>query len=149
MDPITGALLAGAAQFAATETAKAVIKDAYEGLKAKVKQWFVERKRPDGEMALTMIEQKPDTWKGPLAEALKESGAADNKELLQAAQALMTILEEAKQQGTYHAVQTGSGAIAQGQGAVAAGARGIAVGGNVQGGINMPGSKEGEDEHKP
>ncbi len=94
MDPITRALLAGAAQFAATETMKAVVKDAYEGLKAKVKQWFVERKRPEGEMALVMIEQKPDIWQGPLAEAVKDSGAADNAALLQAAQVLIQALQE-------------------------------------------------------
>jgi hypothetical protein len=89
MDPITGALLAGAAAAAANETAKAVIKDAYEGLKAKVKQWFAERKRPDGEMALAMIEQKPDTWKGPLAAAVEDSGAAGSEALVQAAQELL------------------------------------------------------------
>ncbi|WP_417910768.1 hypothetical protein [Candidatus Electronema sp. PJ] len=99
MDPITGALLAGAAQFAATETAKAVIKDAYEGLKTKVKQWFVERKRPDGEMALAMIEKEPEGWQTALATSLKNSGATGNKKLLQAAQALIQAIEESGTQG--------------------------------------------------
>ncbi len=93
MDPITGALLAGAG-LAATETMKAVVKDAYEGLKAKVKQWFVEHKRPEGETALAMIEEEPEAWKAALAASLKKSGAADNEELLQAAQVLLQALQE-------------------------------------------------------
>lgn len=118
MDILTGALLAGAAQLAVAETAKAVVKDAYEGLKAKVKQWFVERKRPEGEMALAMIEQKPDIWQGPLAEAVKDSGAADNKELLQAAQALLKMLEEVKPQTGVTQHVKGDGNIFSGTGNV-------------------------------
>ena len=94
MDPITGALLAGAAAAPANETAKAVVKDAYEGLKAKVKQWFAERKRPEGETALTMIEEEPEAWQSALAASLKKSGAVDNEELLQAAQAFIQVLQK-------------------------------------------------------
>jgi hypothetical protein len=94
MDPITGALLAGAAAAAANETAKAVVKDAYEGLKAKVKQWFAERKRPDGEMALAMIEEEPEAWKDALAASLKKSGAAGSEALVQSAQELLHALQE-------------------------------------------------------
>ena len=99
MDPITAALLAGAASTASNEAVKAGVKDAYEGLKAKVKQWFTERKRPEGEMALTMIEQKPEVWQAPLAEVMKDSGAADNEALQQAAQLLVQALQEIGAQG--------------------------------------------------
>jgi len=94
MDFITGALLAGAAATAANEIMKAVVKDAYEGLKAKVKQWFIDHQKPEGEMALTMIEQKPDIWKAPLAAVLEDSGAAGSEALVQAAQALIQLLQE-------------------------------------------------------
>ena len=99
MDPITAALLAGAASTASNEAVKAGVKDAYEGLKAKVKQWFTERKRPEGEMALTMIEQKPEVWQAPLAEVMKDYGAADNEALQQAAQLLVQALQESGAQG--------------------------------------------------
>ncbi|MGX9727720.1 MAG: hypothetical protein ACTFAK_10505 [Candidatus Electronema sp. VV] len=118
MDILTGALLAGAAQLAVAETTKAVVKDAYEGLKAKVKQWFIERKRPEGEMALAMIEQKPDIWQGPLAEAVKDSGAADNEALLQAAQALLKMLEEVKPQTSVTQKVQGNNNIFSGTGNV-------------------------------
>lgn len=94
MDPITAALLAGAATTATNEAVKAGAKDAYDGLKAKVKQWFAERKRPEGETALAMIEQKPEVWQAPLAEVMKDSGAADNEALQQAAQLLVQALQE-------------------------------------------------------
>ncbi len=96
MDPITGALLAGAAATAANETLKAAVKDAYEGLKAKVKQWFAERKRPEGETALAMLEEEPEAWKAALAASLKKSGAAENADLMQAAQALIQALQESE-----------------------------------------------------
>ena len=81
------------------QAVKAGAKDAYDGLKAKVKQWFAESKRPEGEMALTMIEQKPEVWQAPLAEVMKDSGAADNEALQQAAQLLVQALQESGAQG--------------------------------------------------
>jgi hypothetical protein len=118
MDPITAALLAGAATTATNEAVKAGAKDAYDGLKAKVKQWFTERKRPEGEMALTMIEQKPEVWQAPLAEVIKDSGAGDNAELLQRAEALLEMLEKPKPQTSVTQHVTGDGNIFSGTGNV-------------------------------
>jgi hypothetical protein len=96
------------------------------------------------------LEQNPDSKarKDLVAEEVAKSKAHQDEELLAAAGKLLELLKAVQPQATYHAVQTGSGAVAQGPGAVAAGAGGIAVGGNVDGGINMPGSKRRRDEEE-
>jgi hypothetical protein len=99
MDPITlivAALVAGAATGALDEvkdSAKAGVKAAYAKLRA------LATKRVAGnqgaEAALAEIEADPDTWKAPLAAKLTQLGAADDADLVGAAQAFMDLIDEA------------------------------------------------------
>ncbi len=95
MDPITlivTALAAGAA-LGVKDTASAMVKDAYVGLKALV------RKRlgggPDAELVLAKHEKAPETWQSPLMAELAESGADRDGDLIAAAQALLSLIDEA------------------------------------------------------
>ena len=144
MDPITlvvSALAAGAVA-ATKDVAAQAIKDAYAGLKSLVVR---KANKPDVTDAVQKVEQKPDSegHKLVLKEELAKVGADKDAEVLKQAQALLDLLKQhdAATLATYSATLTGSGAIAQGAGAVAAGAGGVAVGGNVGGGINVPGNK--------
>ena len=95
MDPATliiGALAAGAAA-AGQETAGQMIKDAYAGLKALIKKRFAEKKAPEGEIALTKYEEKPDVWEAPLRDALVETETHKAAEVLEAAETLQQALE--------------------------------------------------------
>lgn len=102
MDPVTlivAALVAGAAQ-GVSETASGAVKDAYDGLKAKVKSWFGEQ--PSKELVLVEHEKSPDTWQAPLKAALAETGAAGDPAVVEAAQQLMALLDAAgTQSGKY------------------------------------------------
>jgi hypothetical protein len=99
MDPVTlivTALVAGAATGALDEVkdgAKAGVKAAYAKLRA------LAGKRVAGtrgaEAALAEIEADPDTWKAPLAAKLTQLGAADDADLVGAAQAFMDLIDEA------------------------------------------------------
>jgi hypothetical protein len=101
MDPITlivTALAAGAA-LGAQDTASAMVKDAYAGLKALV------RKRlgggPGAELVLTKHEQAPETWQAPLMAELTETGADGDRDLIAAAQALLDLIGETGGAGKY------------------------------------------------
>ncbi len=152
MDPVTTAIvnniMSGAAPGLAAAASMAVT-DAYNGFKALLQRKFGK----DSALLKSVqeLEQNPDSKarKAVVEEEVEKSGAHQDEELLAAAAKLLELLKGVQPQAAYHAAQTGSGAIAQGQGAIAAGAGGIAVGGSVHGGINMPGSKGGEDERKP
>lgn len=90
MDPITvilAALVAGTAK-AAGDAAP----DAYKGLKALIQKKFAGK--PEAEMALTQHEKKPEVWKEPLKEALVETGADNDEEILKAAQELLNQVKE-------------------------------------------------------
>jgi hypothetical protein len=95
MDPITlivTALAAGAA-LGLKDTASAAVKDAYNGLKALVKKRFAGR--PDAELVLTKYEKAPETWQAPLTAELDQAGADRDADLVAAAQALMSLVDEA------------------------------------------------------
>lgn len=95
MEPVTlilGTLAAGAAA-AGQETAGQMIKDAYAGLKTLIKRRFAEKKAPEGEIALTKYEEKPDVWEAPLKDALVETETHKAREVLEAAEALKLALE--------------------------------------------------------
>jgi hypothetical protein len=99
MDPITlivAALVAGAASGALDEvkdTARAGAKAAYAKLRALVTKKVAGS--PGAEAALAEIEADPDTWKAPLAVKLTQLGAADDADLVAAAQAFMDLIDEA------------------------------------------------------
>ena len=95
MDPITlivTALAAGAAS-ALQDGAASAVKDAYGRVKALVKKRLAGR--PDGELVLARHEAAPQTWQAPLAAELSTAGAEGDRDLLDAAQALMSLVDEA------------------------------------------------------
>ena len=95
MDPVTlivTALAAGAAS-ALQDGTSAVVKDAYARLKALVKKQFAAR--PKGELVLAEHEAAPQTWEAPLAAELTAAGAEGDAHLVAAAQALMSLVDEA------------------------------------------------------
>ncbi len=92
MDPLTlilTALVAGAA--AGTQsTAAEGIKDTYHGLKALIQRKFAGK--PDAELALLKHEEKPEVWKAPLKDALIETAADRDEEIIKEAQKLMALV---------------------------------------------------------
>jgi RIP homotypic interaction motif len=95
VDPVTlivTALAAGAAS-ALQDGAAAGVKDAYARLKALVTKRFTDR--PKAELVLAEHESAPQTWEKPLAAELSAAGAGDDADLAAAAQALMSLLDEA------------------------------------------------------
>ncbi len=109
MDPITlivTALAAGAAA-GAQETASTVVKDAYTGLKTLIQQKF--KGKPTAEIALTEHEKKPEVWKAPLEEGLKETSVDQDKEVIEAAQKVMSLLQpQQAAMGKYNVQITGN-----------------------------------------
>jgi RIP homotypic interaction motif len=101
MDPITlivTALAAGAAQ-GITDSASAMMKDAYAALKARVKKKL--GGKPGAELVLAKHEQAPETWQAPLVAELAEAGADHDHELIAAAKALLDLIGEAGGAGKY------------------------------------------------
>jgi hypothetical protein len=95
MDPITlivTALAAGAASGVSGAVSSAV-KDAYAGLKALV----VKRLggRPDAELVLSRHEEAPEIWRAPLMAELADAAADRDLDLLGAARALLSLVDEA------------------------------------------------------
>jgi len=95
MDPVTlivTALAAGAAS-ALQDGASDAVKNAYARLKALVAKRFADR--PKGELVLAEHEAAPQTWEKPLAAELSASGAEGDADRVGAAQALMSLVDEA------------------------------------------------------
>jgi hypothetical protein len=94
MDPITlivTALTAGAA-LGVQDTASAMVKDAYAGLKALVRRRL--GGDPGAEMMLARHEQAPDTWQAPLRAELARTGAEGDADLIAAARTLLDLVGE-------------------------------------------------------
>lgn len=115
MDPVTvivTALTAGAAS-ALQDGVSAAVKDAYSRLKALVTRKLASN--PRGELVLAGHESAPQTWEAPLAAELLAVGADDDADLVEAAQALMNLIDApGAQAGKYvvtvhesHGVQVG------------------------------------------
>lgn len=95
MDPITlivTALAAGAAK-GLKDSASSAVRDAYAGLKSLVKSRLAGR--PDAALVLARHEEAPETWQAPLMAELSEAGADHDADLVKAAQALMSLVDEA------------------------------------------------------
>lgn len=104
MDPITlivTALAAGAAS-GLQDSASSGVTSAYAGLKALVKRHL--SGRHSGEVALAEYEAAPEVWERPLAAQLEVAGAGRDVELVAAAQALMTLIDEAGSRAGKYAV---------------------------------------------
>ena len=87
---ITTALATGATA-AAKDTTKQVIKDSYAGLKNLLKEKFKKNKKPEGEIAVEKFETKPEAWKAPLEDTLKEITIEKEPEIIKAAQRLLEL----------------------------------------------------------
>jgi hypothetical protein len=95
MDPVTlivTALAAGAAS-ALQDGTSAAVKDAYARLKALVTRRFTGRAK--AELVLAEHQAAPQTWEKPLAAELSVAGAESDVDLVAAAQALMSLVDEA------------------------------------------------------
>lgn len=121
MDPITlivTALIAGATTGAldsVKDGAKAGFKAAAEKLRGLVKRRVAGN--PGAEAALAELEADPQTWKAPLAAKLTQLGAADDADLVAAAQALMELVDQAgARAGKYNVTITGSKGVQVGDG---------------------------------
>ncbi len=104
MDPVTlivMALAAGAATALQDGTAQAV-KDAYARLKTLVTKRFTGH--PKAELVLAEHEAAPQTWEAPLAAELSAAGADADADLVEAAQALMRLVDQAGSQSGKYAV---------------------------------------------
>jgi hypothetical protein len=101
MDPITlivSALTAGATA-ALQETAGTAIKDAYQGLTTLIKQKF--KKDPKATAVLEGHAEDPETWQKPLEKSLQQTAAAQDKDILIAAQKLLELVQSQKSSPKY------------------------------------------------
>lgn len=95
MDPVTllvTALATGAAA-GVGESATTAVKDSYAKLKALVAARFGDE--PSREVALAEHERQPEVWRAPLAQAVADSGAATDPAVVEAAQRLLALLDQA------------------------------------------------------
>jgi RIP homotypic interaction motif len=95
MDPVTlivTALAAGAAS-ALQDGTSAAVKDAYARLKALVTRRFAGRAK--AELVPAEHQAAPQSWEKPLAAELSAAGAESDADLVAAAQALMSLVDEA------------------------------------------------------
>ena len=107
MDPITiivSALTAGAIT-ALQDTAGAAIKDAYQGLIALMKQKF--SKDPKAAAALDGHTEDPETWQKVLEKSIRETGAAEDEQILLAARNLLELLQSQESSPKYNVEITG------------------------------------------
>jgi len=97
MDPITlivTALAAGASA-GTLDALKDEVKDAVKAANAKLRGLARKRvaNQPGAELVLAEHEADPDTWAAPLAKKLTDAGAADDVNLVEAARALMELVD--------------------------------------------------------
>lgn len=115
MDPVTVIVtaLASGAGSGLKDAASSAVKDAYNGLKALASRALAGRKK--GELVLAEHEQAPEVWAKPLAVELRAAGAADNADLVAAAQALLSLVDAAgTAAGKYHVVVKDSQGVQMG-----------------------------------
>lgn len=95
MEPVSLIMTALAAGGAAAfqDGVKDVIKDGYRRLQDAVKHRLVGQ--PNGQLALEQHEAEPETWDKVLTAELVKSGAADDTALIETAQALLKLVDEA------------------------------------------------------
>ena len=125
MDPVTliiAALAAGAAAGAIDglkDTAKDAATAAYNKLRGLVQRRFAGL--PDGQLALERYETVPQEqqkrWEGLLTAELTEAGADKDQDLLDAAKALMDLVDRAgASRGKYNVTISGSQGVQVGDG---------------------------------
>ena len=102
MDPVTLILaaLAAGASAGIGDTASQAIKDAYAGLKTLIKRRFVGSSK--AQEVLVEHEADPETYERPLAKQLKATGANEDAAILEAAERLLALADEARVQTKYN-----------------------------------------------
>lgn len=118
MDPISLiiAALAAGALAGVTDAAGQAVKDAYTGLKALIRRRFAGNR--EAETALDRAEQQPESDQAQLAQHLRTADAADDEELIRAAQALLRQADPAgARAGKYDVRITGGKGIVVGDAA--------------------------------
>ena len=109
MDPITlilTALISGATA-SVKDTASQAVKDTYNGLKTLIQSKLAGRSA--AETALAQFEEDPDVWKAPLEKELNKAGIAQDKEIIDTAQRVMTLVQpQQAAQGKYNVQITGN-----------------------------------------
>jgi hypothetical protein len=73
------------------DTASESLKEAYAGLKRLVQQKLTGKAA--AEIALAQHEVKPDVWRAPLEEELREARIFQDENIIQAAQWVMTLIQ--------------------------------------------------------
>ena len=109
MDPLTlivtalGSLASSGGQSFISEAAK----DAYTALKTRVQQKFTGN--PAAELALQEHETNPGTWELPLKQALREAQVDQDKDIIDAAEKVMTLVQpQQAAMGKYNVQITGN-----------------------------------------
>ncbi len=93
MEPTTiivAALIAGAAA-AAKDTASEALKDAFNGIKARIRHCFQDRRSTD--VAMEELEKDPDMWEQRLTKAVTDCGLDRNEEILEMAHRLLELVK--------------------------------------------------------
>jgi hypothetical protein len=123
IEPITlivTALAAGAsagAIDALKDNAKETANTAYAKLRGLVRKRVAGR--PDGELALERYEAAPQKWEAVLTDELTAAGAANDAELVTAAEALMALIDQAgAKSGKYNVTIKDSKGVQVGDGNV-------------------------------
>jgi hypothetical protein len=102
---IVNALISGAAT-ALKDTASQALKDAYRSLKHLLTRGLEGSK--GAQVALERFETKPDVWRRTLQDELVRTGAAQDEQIIQAAETLMTLLDpRGARMGKYNIQITG------------------------------------------
>jgi len=93
MDTLTLVITALTAGSAASvrDTASESLKDAYAGLKTLIQRKFAGKAA--AEIALVQHEVKPDVWRTPLEEELREAKISRDENIIKAAQRVMTLIQ--------------------------------------------------------
>jgi hypothetical protein len=117
MDPVTlivTALAAGAAS-ALQEDTKDAVKASYTRLREILQRRFSGRRV--GELALAEHEADPAMWEPQLRAELAATGAESDRDLVDAAQALMSLIDAAgARKGKYHVTISGGQGVQVGDG---------------------------------
>jgi hypothetical protein len=103
---IVAALSAGAAA-GVTNTATAAVQDAYAGFKNLLRPWV----RGEARVALDADETEEGVWQARLGDELEASGAADDEQVLAAAERLLAAADPAKAAIYNVAVGNNSGVV--------------------------------------
>ncbi|PTA46623.1 hypothetical protein [Micromonospora sp. RP3T] len=109
VDVIVAALAAGATA-GMTESASAAVRDAYAGLKATLRDRLRVR-RPDQPDVLEVDETEAGVWKARLGPDLLDSGAAEDQEVVRAAQRLLALVAADRANSVDVTVASNYGAI--------------------------------------